>query len=388
MKYKILYVNLFPEIGGAETSLTYLIQTLNKKLFQPIVILPQPGNFSERLKKFNVPIIFLNLPGYLIRTLFLPGAHPVAIWHFFRLCQQLKPDLIHLNHLTQAVYAGIASKLLKIPVVATSWMNSDSIYFYQDVITNIFVDKILLVSYRLANRFVHHHIVNPGKLTVIFPGVDTIFFKPTKNKIKAKRKLKINPKDLVISIVSRFDPTKDHITFLKAIKIVVQQYPQITILIANDPQINLGDENQAAVDVKKNVNQYLKNQPQLAQHVIFTGYQSNILPLCQATDILVNSSHYESLGISLIEAAACSLPIVSTDYEGQHYVITNNQTGFLVPIREPQIMAEKILQLINNKKLRTEFGRKARIHAVDNFSVKRYAAKIENVYLSLLKVEK
>lgn len=382
MKYKILFVNLFSEIGGAETSLLYLLEKLDKTKFEPIVIVPKRGYFSERLKEIGVKTIYLPLPGFLIQTLFIPGMSPKGILRFLHLCKELKPNLIHLTNITQALYAGVVKKLLKIPVVAISWMDSDSIYFYQDLIINFSVDKIIAVSEELKRRILRRGIIKQKKVLVITPGIDTQKFSPPYDKDTAKVKFDIPKQNLVITIAARFDPIKDHMTFLHSMKLVVKRTPNISILIAQDPKINLEDANTFAPQVKKDIDLFLKNNKDVAEKVIFTGYQKNMVPIYRATDILVSSSLYESLGLILIEASSCGIPIVTTNFGAQYYVVKDKKSGFSVPIRNPKIMAEKILVLAQNQTLREKFGNAARAHIIKNFSLKRYAKEIENAYLS------
>lgn len=384
-RYKILFVNLFSEIGGAETSLLYLLKALDRTKFEPIVIVPKKGYFSDRLEDIGIKIIYLHLPGFFIRELFIPGMSLKGIWNFYKLCKRIKPDLIHLTNITQAFYAGIAGKLLKIPVVAISWMDSDSIYFYQDLIINFSVDKIIAVSPELKDRILRRNILTKEKVSVITPGVDTKKFLPTHDKEDAKRKLRIPKQNVVITIAARFDPIKGHMTFLQAMRLVTQRVPNISILIAQDPKINLEDANIFAPQVKKDIDLFLKNNKDLADKVIFTGYQKNMVPIYRTTDILVSTSLYESLGMILMEAASSGLPIVSTNKNGQYLIVKDRKTGFLVPIKSPRIMTERILLLAQNQTLRNKFGKAARKHAVTYFSIERYVNQVEKIYLSLIK---
>lgn len=384
MPYRILYINLFPEIGGAETSLVYLLQALDKRKFTPFVIVPRPGYFSERLKSTQAKIFFLPLPGYTIQTLFMPGLALLPLIRFIKLCQKMKPDLIHLNHITQAGYAGVIRKILKIPIVATSWMNSDSVYLYQDLVSRWSVDKILAISPEIQTRLLKKGIVQKPQLEMIMPGLDTHHFKPVEDKVKAKKVLNVDSKSLVITIASRFDPIKDHLTFLHAMRHVCHLYTKpLTILIAQDTKVNLTQKNSTSL-IKTQIDTFIRENDQLRHIIKFIGYQNDMRPLYNATDILVSSSLYESLGMILMEAASCGLPIVSTNFESQHHVVINGKTGFLVPIKDQHALADKIRLLLINSSMRKDFAKDARIHMLQNFGIGKYAREIEKVYLSLL----
>src|SRR4030067_3200343 len=98
MKLKILYLTQHAEIGGGETILLLLLEKLDRNRFSPHVVVPQKGTLTKELESLKVPVSILPLPGYLIRTLFVPGMSPLGIYRFLKLTKRIKPDLIHLNH--------------------------------------------------------------------------------------------------------------------------------------------------------------------------------------------------------------------------------------------------------------------------------------------------
>ena len=119
-KFKILYLTYHPQIGGGETTLISLISSLDRKLFEPIVVVLQKGQLYKKLRDLKIKTYVLPLNGYLIRTFFVPGMSSVGVYQTYKLVKSEKPDIIHLNHLNLAVYTGIAAKLLKIPTIATA----------------------------------------------------------------------------------------------------------------------------------------------------------------------------------------------------------------------------------------------------------------------------
>ncbi len=240
------------------------------------------------------------------------------------------------------------------------------------------------MSPELAKRIIRRGIINKSKVVLATPGIDTNVFSPTNNKKRAKEKLGIPPDNLVVTIAARFDPVKDHMTFLKTMEIATKHIPDITILIAQDPKINLETANTFAPTVKKEIDLFLNNNKEVADRVIFTGYKKDMAPIYRATDILVSSSLYESLGMILMEAASSGLPIVSTNKDGQRLIVKNSKSGFLVPIQNPQKLAEKVVILAKNKKLRENFARSARKHIVRHYSIEKYTTEIEKTYLALL----
>lgn len=380
-KLKILYLSQFHQIGGGETALLYLLEKINRKKIEPIVILPKAGQFSQKLKNLAVTTHFLYLNPFLIRTLFVPGISPLGIYNFLKLSKKIKPDLIHTNHLNLAIYAGIAAKILKIPVVATSHGSWDSIYFYHDLVSNLFVDKILANTQAIKKTLTKRKIIPSRKVEVIHLGINTGIFKPSNQKA-ARKILNLPPDKLIITIVGRLDPAKDHLTFLKAADKVAKQVKNSVFLIVGSQK---GDFTGIKNQYLKTLKQYLRQHPSLARKVISVGFIDNMPAVYQSSDILVSSSISESFGLGLAEAAACSLPIVSTNVGSQKLIVHENKNGFLVPPKRADLLAEKIQILANNPQLRIRFGVYGRANVIFNFRLESYVEKVEKIYEELLR---
>ena len=136
--------------------------------------------------------------------------------------------------------------------------------------------------------------------------------------------------------------------------------------------------------------QKLKEQVQsaeLEQKVIFLGRvdRKRLIKIYQGATIYVVSSIYEGLPTVLLEAMACGLPVVATDIGGNRDLISSNVNGLLVPPRSPEIMAQMIMQLWNDEKLRKKLGDCARKTIMKKYTWDMITDNFINVYESLLK---
>jgi len=384
---KILYLTFHAEIGGGETILLSLIKKLDKKKFEPIVVITKKGQLSKALNKLNVKTYILNLSPYLIRTLFIPGMSPFSIYKFIKLTRRINPNLIHVNHLNLAIYAKAVALILKIrsgrsvPVVATAHGNWDCIYFYQDLVNQFCTDKIWANTEELSKILTRRKILNPKKVSVCQFGIDTNYFKPL-DKTTARKTLNLPQKNLIITTVGRLDPVKDHLTFLKSAKLVHEKSERVTFFIVGS---KLGDFSGQSNSYEKQIKDYLSKNPALAEKIIFGGFIESMPAVYNATDILVSSSPKESFGLAMAEGAACSLPIIATV---GNTIVKNGQNGFLVKPQNPKAIAEKILTLATNPKVRKEFGENGRKLITGHFRLQDYVARIENVYFELLRTRR
>jgi glycosyltransferase involved in cell wall biosynthesis len=148
---------------------------------------------------------------------------------------------------------------------------------------------------------------------------------------------------------------------------VLRHVPDTRFLIAGE-----GDLRSALVDQIE--------KERLQKHVVLTGFRLDALSLLKAFDVFVMSSITEGLGTSLLDAMACSKAIVATRAGGIPEVVVDGETGFLVPVRDPSALADRIVRLLTDEPQRTAFGRAGRVRAEQRFSAERMVAETLAIY--------
>lgn len=171
---------------------------------------------------------------------------------------------------------------------------------------------------------------------------------------------------------------------MKTANIIQKKIPNAKFLVVGSAIGDFSQKNQSQ-QPRTLIKNFLNKHPNLEKKTILTGFINKIEEVYNATDILVSSSLLESFGLTLAEAAACQIPIVSTNVGNQHLIVQENKTGFLVPPNHPKLLAKKIIKLAQNPKLRQQFGKNARQHIIAEFSLENYINKVTSIYLSLLK---
>jgi glycosyltransferase involved in cell wall biosynthesis len=101
-------------------------------------------------------------------------------------------------------------------------------------------------------------------------------------------------------------------------------------------------------------------------------------------DIICLTSNNEGTPVSLIEAQACNIPVISTDVGGVKDIVFNNETGFIVPKNNVEKFAEKLLLLIEDKKKREKMSQNGWSFVKDNFHYQRLVKDMELYYKKLL----
>jgi glycosyltransferase involved in cell wall biosynthesis len=177
-------------------------------------------------------------------------------------------------------------------------------------------------------------------------------------------------KNLCFILTSRMLKDKGILEFISASRIVAVRYPETKFLLVGD----LDNHNLASFTEDE-----LKNEIKDTT-VIWLGYRNDIPELLEESDVMVLPSYREGLPKSLIEAAATGLPIITTDTIGCRECVDEGINGFLVPIGDSDILADKMMNFIENPELLKSMGKESRLKAENEFALKMVVEKTFSIY--------
>jgi glycosyltransferase involved in cell wall biosynthesis len=170
--------------------------------------------------------------------------------------------------------------------------------------------------------------------------------------------------DPVVAMVAALHPWKDHTTFLRAARIVINEMPRAKFLVIGD-------------GATRTELMSLCSTMRITPNVHFTGSRHDVGRLLCAIDVFVLSSHSEAFPISVLEAMACARPAVCTDVGGVREIVSHGKTGYLVPQNDPQQLAARLLTLLSNPQTAHRMGRAGRDRVEAEFSLERTIAAAE-----------
>lgn len=335
---KILMVLRSMRSGGAENHVLMLMRALRTAGHEAHYAGPAQGWLAQEVAKDGFPVFDLPMRGTY--DLF-------SIWRLSRYAQRIGADIIH-GHLTRAAfYAGCASRLSGIPNMATAHSDNAGKHFGR-------AHKIIAVSHAVARflttcgykaeriQVIHHGIPDP--LAVARP--------------KASSTLSVDDSGLhTLLMVARIVPAKGHDTALHAMAHL--RHLPVQLLLAGDQHAGCGPDMVA-----------LSHALGLAERVEFLGHRTDITELMLNADLLLAPSRREALSLTLIEAAACGLPVIASRVGGIPEVVQDGQTGCLVPVDDPTALAETIEKLLAQPDKLESFGQRARQAFESSFTEK------------------
>ncbi|TAJ18413.1 MAG: glycosyltransferase [Rugosibacter sp.] len=373
---RILHVITDLGLGGAEAMLHKLIAHHDRGKFIHVVIsLMDLGVIGARLQTEDMEVYTLDckrgLPTWQ------------AIRKLRNLARQLRPDIIQgwMYHGNLAAWLvrqfasgrppliwGIRQSLDRLS--NEKWLTRGVILANAGLSHQ--VDAVVYNAHRSLEQ--HQALGLSGKTSlVIANGFDTNLFSPSSMaRATIRAELQIPDTVLLVGLIGRFHPMKDHHGFLQAAAELVRHRDNVRFLMAGD-----------GVDWGNPLLDKWVKQLKLAEHVYLLGCRDDITHLTAALDIAVSASaRNEGFANVIGEAMSCSVPCVVTDVGDSAWIV--GDTGVVVPPGNPPKLAEALEALLGlSADERQRMGMASRARAVAEFSIKQTTDRFEAQYMAL-----
>jgi glycosyltransferase involved in cell wall biosynthesis len=281
-----------------------------------------------------------------------------AAWRLSRVLKQLSPDIVHA-HDPHAVAMAATALSITSPTPAPALVASRRIEYR--IAHNSFsrwkygrVDCFIAISEAVRERLIADGVARQ-KTTVVHEGVDVerIVRLPTAS-VHAAFYLPTHAP--VVGNIGALVPQKGQHHLIDAAAIVVRAVPDVRFIICGDGELRAPLE------------EHIRRK-HLERHVFLAGFRPDVLELLKSFDLFALSSLHEGMCTSLVDAMAASKAAVATRVGGVPEVMVDGETGFLVPPRDHDAMAARIITLLKDDRLRRTMGDAALRRACDHFTV-------------------
>lgn len=214
---------------------------------------------------------------------------------------------------------------------------------------------------------------NPEKTLTLNPGVDSEKFIPAEYNQSVRNKLAWADRPVILT-VGRLQQRKGQDMLIKALPELIKSFPDILYAIVGD-----GDE--------KPVLEELVQQLELQGHVMFMSEISDLemIQCYQQCTIFALPNRtiekdIEGFGMVLVEAQSCEKPVIAGDSGGTAETMIIGETGYIVDCTNPEPVAIKLTELLNDNEKINTMGKKARIHAVETLDWKTHTIKARKIF--------
>src|SRR5438067_1752588 len=295
-----------------------------------------------------------------------------AAWRFARVLKRLAPDVVHAHDphgvamASLALSLGASSSAGRSPVLVASRRvdfhlkgNSFSRWKHRQV------DCFIAASDAIRKMLVADGVA-PADVVTVHEGID-VDHVAAAAPVNVHEAFWLPHHAPVVGNVAALVPHKGQRYLIDAAHLVVREIPDARFIILGEGELRNHLERQV-------------REHHLEKHVLLPGFRTDVLGCIKGFDLFVMSSITEGLGTSLLDAMACSRPIVATTAGGIPEIVDEGVTGLLVPPRDHAAMADAIVALISDKARRHAMGEAGFARVNEKFSVERMIAGTAAVY--------
>ncbi|CRK49506.1 Putative glycosyltransferase (fragment) [Rhodococcus sp. RD6.2] len=366
---RVLFVVPDLRIGGAERHVTTLAPRMDSRRFEPaIVCIGQEGKLFGTLVAAGVPAIALHC------TKRQAGR---ALWLLIGQMHRWRPDVVIVRGYSAEVLGRVAARLTGVPCVVM-WVHNigdipprGRVRAWTDRVLGRWTDRYFGVAAAQLPYLVADLRYPPERIRIIHNGVDVPSFAATSDRTAATE-LGVDASAPVVGTLAALRPEKDHVTLLRAARLVVDRIPATVFLIVGDGPMRPRLE-QLTTDLG------------LGPNVRFTGSRDDVARVLRAIDVFVlSSATVECLPIALLEAMAAGRPAVCTSVGGVPELVADGRTGHLVPTRDPEALAGQVVSLLTDPLTAKRMGGAARARAESLFGLDRSVAQTEQAIAELV----
>lgn len=373
----------YPLIGGAEVFTQEVAEYVATRVGEADVITIHADKSLSKFELINnvtVHRICVSRNRYLY---FFEGFFRL-LWQVLKLNRAKNYDLIHSVQDGIFSYVGTCAKRLTgRPHLITIQGGNISAGFKNDLSGKILcklqkwsfknADRVHVISQRLAQESKR---LGAKDIAVIPNGIDSRLFKPM-DKGKLRRKYGLSPKEKIVITVARLNPIKGVDCLIRATGLLIENISALRLIV-------IGDGKQR-MELERLIGQLnLNNKVQLLGFVP----HEQILEYLNMADVFVLPSRHEGLGIALIEAMACGIPVIGSNVDGIVDIIEHEKNGILFPVNDEKALAKAVDRLLQDENLRNGFIKAGLKKVKENFLWNSILRKIEDIYTELVQDKK
>ena len=300
---------------------------------------------------------------------------------------EFKPDIVHTHASKAGALGRRAANSLGIPVVLHtfhghvfhSYFGTFKTKIYKSIERRLAAKSsgIIAISEIQKKELSQlHNICEESKIKVIPLGFDLSRFNAAKNEFRegTREEFGISENEVAVAIVGRLVPVKNHLLFINALGNLIKDLTvPVKVFIVGD-----GSE-------RNNIEEAVKSLPKSPLLKIeLTSWIQDIAKFNAGMDLICLTSNNEGTPVSLIEAQAANIPVITTDVGGVRDIVLEGETGYIVPKNDVTSYSDKLRLLIEDENLRKKMSQNGWTFVEHKFHYTTLVKNMEEYYNSLI----
>lgn len=372
MKNKITVISHTSELYGAPKSLIPILEILNKEFIVDVITFGEEG-LPQKLNELSIPCRVIPLVKYNRKSIISRIMYNIQKrWgdYYFtntvkKLLQSNKPDLVYVNTVSRGAPLIAANKLC-LPVAihvreSVLYFNRSKRVDRRRINAVVNIPQVYFTVSNSTRDLVIDNGVSPEKIFAVHSGLDLTIFTPDNS-------FKVNNS---IGFLGNITERKGITEYLEISKELIKSNKNLTSFVIG------GDLNSIRL---KNIIHDIKEKG-FKDNFTFTGKINNVVDYYRKMEVFCLTSREEPFARVLIEAMACGLPVVAFDTGGVSELVEDGVNGYIIPKGDITQYIEKLKQLLKDKNLREEMGKKGREKVLSNFQLSDYTRRIYEIII-------
>ena len=381
-KIKVLHIITRLDRGGSSENILLTVLGLDKERYDITLVSGSSLNPSLLLNKVKTANIKLLEIRYLIRKISLSN-DLIALFKLYFIINKGKFHIVHTHTSKAGVLGRIAAWMNKVPIIIHTphghlfygyynWLLTRCIIIIETMMT-YFTDMLIALTHFEEEDYINYRVASKDKIISIYSGIEIEKIKDKLiNKIAKKRELGLSQDCLIVGCVARLDYVKGHRYLLEAIPTVKENIQNAKFLLVGGGPLKNNLERQVKING-------------ILDNVIFLDDREDAQEIISTLDLLVLSSLNEGMGRVLLEAQALGVPVVATKIGGIPEIVIDGKTGLLIEPKRSDILAEAIINILQDNPRREKMRLDAQEWVDAKFSAKTMIGEIDSLYQRFIK---
>lgn len=361
---KVLHVEAGMHLYGGALQVVFLMRGLSERGIEVSLACPQGSAIASAVRDLGLQVHEMAMRG---------DADIGLVARLGRLLKKEKPDLLHLHSRRGCdTWGALAGWRHGLPVVLSRRVDNPESRWWAGLKYRL-PDHVVTISQGIRNVLLSEG-VPAGRITCVPSAVDTALYRPSREAGRSAliEAFGLPPDALVVGMAAQFIERKGHATLLDALPEVFARHPAARVLLfGQGPLVEA-------------VRGRVQAEAVLRERVQLTGFRSDLDRLLPGLDVLAHPAHMEGLGVALLQAAACGVPIIGGRAGGIPEIVQPGLNGELVEPGDAIGLAAALNRLLDSHALRERMGAAGREWVQRHFSIDAMVEGNLAVYRRLL----
>ena len=393
--YKVLRINNRLVIGGPSLNVTLLSAYL-KPEFETKLLVGQKDDHEKDASNLAIEVEVYPIEISEMRRSIFPLNDIKAYFKIKKIIKEFKPDVVHTHASKPGTIGRLAAHSCKVKLIVHTFHGHVFHSYFNKALSFIIVaierylakksHAIIAISDLQKKELVEVYKIAPANKVFTIPlgfNLEKYAIDQDKKRGIFREKYGFKTDEIVIGIIGRVVPIKNHVMFVDVAAVVKRE-------IGKNVRFAIIGDGDALPSIKKRAAEvglsysYFITDPKSDSDIVVTSWETQIDYVLAGLDIVALTSHNEGTPVSLIEANAAYKPVVSTNVGGVEDVITHGENGFLAPLHDVNTFADYVIKLVNDKELRIKMGNSGYNNVMARYSRQRLVKDVKKLYLNFL----